>query len=118
MSYNYKNVTDGLDIDLSEYFKNYKNVMIARTIKFIKNSLREGHGQTFIDSEKESLRKMISCTSIDELLVVERNLLTTRIQVNLNRRSCNKMKQIDNKRALKTRLIKKLLKKQNIEKSN
>ena len=116
MSYNYKHRTDSMDMDLSDYVKNYKNKMIARSIKFIKSAIKSGHGETFINSEKDSLRKMISCTSIDELLVVERNLLTTRIQLNLNSSSSNRMKQIDNKREMKTRLIKKLLKKQSLEK--
>tara|TARA_R100000951_G_scaffold115528_1_gene123903 strand:+ start:1090 stop:1440 length:351 start_codon:yes stop_codon:yes gene_type:complete len=116
MPFNYKHITDSIDIETSDYFKNYKNEMIARSIKFIKNSLRDGHGETFIDSEKDSLRKMISSTSIDELIVVERNLLTTRIKLNLNSVSSNRMKQIDNKRAMKAKLIKKLLKKQSLEK--
>jgi len=108
--------TDSLNMDLSTEFKNYKNRMIARSIKFIKNSLRDGHGQAFINGEKESLRKMISSTSFEEINVVERNLLSSRIKLNLNSASSNKMKQLDSKRATKTRLIKKLLKKQSLEK--
>jgi len=116
MSYTYKEITNGIDMEPSDYFKNYKNEMITKSIKFIKNALKDGYGQTFIDSEKDTLRKMISCSTLDEILIVERNLLDTRVKLHLDSIRSNKMKQLDNKRAMKTRLIKKLLKKQSLEK--
>ena len=115
MSYTYKNITAGINMGEDEYFIKHKDMMIKSSIKFIKNSLRDGHGATFIDGEKDRLRKIIACSNIDELVAIERNLLSSNIKTNLNFVGNNKMKQSNKKRALKLRLVKKLMEKNNIK---
>jgi hypothetical protein len=67
-----------------EYFIKFKNKIIVNALKFIKNSYRDGNGEAFINYQKDNLRKVINCNSLDELLVVERNLLDNEITTNLS----------------------------------
>ena len=109
MAYTYKNITAGINMGEDEYFKTHKDMMIKSSLKFIKNSHRDGHGENFINSEKDRLRKIIDCKNIYELAAIERNLLSSNIKTHLNSVCENKMKQNKNKRNVKARLIKKLL---------
>ena len=97
------------------YYTKYKNRMIKDAIKFIKVSHSDGHGKSFIDGEKDRLRKIINCNNIDELLVVERNLLDNNIITNLSCVGKNKMKQSSKVNATKSRLRRKLLKNNDIK---
>ena len=114
MSYNYNNIIAGIELGEDDYFKNHREKMISSTIKFIKNSLRDGHGSTFINGEKDRLRMIINCKNLDELVAVEQNLLNSNIKTNLSSRAYNKMKQSSRKREVKSRLVKKLMKKNSI----
>jgi hypothetical protein len=111
MEYSYNNLTNNMKLSNDDYFKKYKNIRIANTIKFIKKSLNEGVELSFINSEKEGLRKIIATTNLEQLIAVERNLVSSNNVLHLSKAGSNKMKQCNKKRDLKTRLMKKLIKK-------
>ena len=97
-------------INDDEYFIKFKNRMIANAVKFIKNSYKDGKGEAFINYQKDNLRKVINCNSLNELLVVERNLLNNEITTNLSYSSKNKIKQSTKTNNIRSRLRVKLLK--------
>ena len=99
------------DMDIDEYFILFKNTLIANALKFIKQSYIKGDGNAFIESEKDNLRKIINCKTIDELLVVEKNLLDNQITTNLTSVGKNSIKIRAKKNDMKHRLRRKLIEK-------
>ena len=104
-----KLVETAMDMDVDEYFILFKNKLIANAVKFIKQSYIKGDGKAFIESEKDNLRKLINCKSLDELLVVEKNILDNQITTNLTAVGKNSIKVRAKKNDVKHRLRRKLL---------
>jgi len=100
-----------MDMDMDEYFIRFKNQLIANAVKFIKKSYKQGDGKVFIEGEKDNLRKIISCNSIEELLVVEKNLLDNVITTNLTSIGKNSLKLRAKTNDVKHRLRRKLIEK-------
>ena len=99
------------DMDIDEYFILFKNTLIANALKFIKQSFKKGDGKAFIEGEKDNLRKIINCKTIEELLVVEKNLLDNQITTNLKSVGKNSIKIRAKTNDVKHRLRRKLLEK-------
>ena len=100
-----------IDMDDDDYFIKFKNQLIANAVKFIKKSYKQGDGKVFIEGEKDNLRKIISCNSIEELLVVEKNLLDNVVTTNLTSVGKNTIKLRAKTNDVKHRLRRKLLEK-------
>ena len=98
---------------MDDYFNKVKEEFITRSVKFLKTSAKNGVGRSFIDEEKDRLRKIISCNNFDELITVEKNMLTANIKSNLTPNQSNALNNRSKNRQTVSRLRVKLLKKNN-----